>query len=155
MKWLGFLSRSFSLGRVLGYGSIVVAGAFAAGVWVGTEWQQGRQAQAQVAAQEDAQDEADRIDEHRHQVSTEYETDRARRQAAALEAEEELREFIESRPDLWDCDIGADGLRLIRSWDAAGSGQNPGEPADAVPDAAAQPEGGRGPLPDAEHENED
>lgn len=152
MKWLGFLSRSFSLGRVLGYGSIVVAGAFAAGVWVGTEWQQGRQAQATLDAQAEAQDEAERITEHQDEQAIEYERDRSRREAAARETDRELDAFIDARPGLWDCDIGPGGLQLIRRWDAAGTGGDPAEPADAMPDAAAEPEKRRAAVSDAEHE---
>jgi hypothetical protein len=152
MKWLGFLSRTFSLGRILGYGSIVVAGAFAAGVWVGTEWEQGQQAQDTLEQQEDAQDEADRISEHQEDQAAEYERDRARREAAAREADRELDTFLESRPGLADCDIGPGGLRLIRRWDAAGTGGDLAEPTNAVPDAAAEPEKRRAAVSDAEPE---
>lgn len=139
MKWLGFLSRTFSLGRILAYGSIAVAAAFAAGTWTGSEWQQGRQAQALLEEQADARVEADRISDHQAEQASSYERDRERRAAAARRADRDLAAWLDTRPDLWDCDIGDRGLQLIRRWDAAGTGGDSGEPDDAVPDAAAQP----------------
>lgn len=136
MKWIN-LTRVFPLASVLKVVVPVVLAVYAFGVWTGIQWQSGRQAQATLAQREIDQQQADAATAQRQSAGVAYEQRRAERQRQRPIRDADLRAYLEARPDLWDCDIGSDGLRVIRSWDSAAAGADPAGAAQRLPDAAA------------------
>lgn len=152
MKWLA-LTRVFRLGSILKVALPTAAALMAGAFWAGVQWQAGRTAQAELKIVQADQAEDARARAVQHQVSADYEGRRADRVEGARISDAELRAFIADRPDLWDCDVGHDGLRLIWRWYAPG-GRDSREPAAALPEpagadqqppagAAGRTEGGR------------
>lgn len=138
MKWLA-MTRVFRLGSILKFALPAAAALMAAAFWAGVQWQEGRQAQATLRVISTEQEDADRVTAHQHQAAVDYESRRAERAETRRVTDAELRGFIEARPDLWGCDVGADGLRLIRSWDAPAARADPAESSDPVSNTAAKP----------------
>lgn len=138
MKWLA-LTRVFRLGSILRV-AVPAALALSAGAfWAGQQWQAGRQAQTTLRVIEAQQTSADLQTAHRHQAAADYERRRSERAQARHITDADLRAWVDARPDLWACDIGADGLRLIRSWAAPGARPDTAEPAGRLPDPTAEP----------------
>ena len=137
MKWLA-MTRVFRLGSILKVAVpgclALMAGAF----WAGAQWQDGRHAQQALRTVERRAVEQARVVSHQQAEAAGYEQRRADRSAARPIADAELRRFTAARTDLWDCDIGDDGLRLIRSWTVPARAAAR-ESDDPVSDAAAQP----------------
>jgi hypothetical protein len=135
MKWLA-LTRVFRLGSILKVCVPLALGLLAAGFWTGQQWQAGRQAQAELERVEGEIASQDQADEAARTESASFEQRRSERLRMGRITDAELRAFIADRPELWDCDIGDDGLRLIESWSAP------------LSPAAAESDGGlRGPAP--------
>lgn len=136
MKWLA-LTRVFRLGSILKFAVPAALALSAGGFWAGQQWQAGRQAQNTLRVIAAEQATADQQTAHRHQAAADYEQRRTDRTTARHLRDAELRAYLAARPDLWGCDVGADGLRLIRSWAAHGARPDTAEPDRTVPDAAA------------------
>lgn len=141
MKWLT-MTRVFRLGSILKIAVPAAAALMAGAFWAGVQFQEGRQARATLADRDAEQATVSRTVEHRSEVSSDYEQRRAERDAQRRLSDAELRLFIAASPDLWDCDIGADGLRLIRSWVEAGARPATGQPDHPVSNPA-EPAGHR------------
>lgn len=135
MKWLA-MTRVFRLGSILKIAVPAAAALIAGAFWAGVQFQEGRQARATLADLDAEQADVIRTIEHRHEVATDYEQRRSDRESQRRISDAELRLFIAASPDLWDCDIGADGLRLIRSWVEAGARPAAGEPDHPVSNTA-------------------
>ena len=136
MKWLA-MSRVFRLGSILKFAVPAAAVFAAAAFWAGQQWQSGRHAQQELRETRQQQVEQVRVIEHQRQEAAGYEARREQRREAARISDRDLRAFVDRHPDLWDCDIGDDGLRLIRSWDRAAA--DPAESFDPVSDSDAKP----------------
>jgi hypothetical protein len=135
MKWLA-MTRVFRMGSILRVVVPLILAVFAGGVWTGKQWQEGRQAQAELKVIEEQADARDQVIDLQQAESAGYEQRRAVRDGSRRISDAELRAFIADRPELWVCDIGDDGLRLIESWSAPRAGRA-GEPDRALPAAAA------------------
>lgn len=134
MKWLA-MTRVFRLGSILKVAVPAAAALMVAAFLAGQQWQSGRQAQQDLRETRQQQARHDRLADHQHQEAVGYEQRRADRAEASRLTDAELRAFIAARPDLWGCDVGDDGLRIIRRWiepDPAA-----GEPDRPVSDTAA------------------
>ena len=153
MKWLKALAIPSKLARgsVLKWGGLLLAIVLGFGFWLGMEFQKGRHALIELAETRAEQRQTARVQAHQDEVSAEYEQGRVEREARARITDAELEAFIASRPDLWNCDIGADGLRIIESWSAPAAGQSD----DTVPASGAA--AGRRPdtALDGEHQGAD
>jgi hypothetical protein len=122
-RWLGIARW----GRALTLLATLAAASAATGFWAGVQWQDGRVAQQTLRSERQAARSAEEA-AAAHVASTE----RIHRQFR--ETDSELAALLGARPELWDCDIGDDGLRLIQRWDQIGTARGAQTP---LPDAAA------------------
>lgn len=126
-----------SVGRVAAFVVPLAALVATGGFFSGREWEQGRQAQRELRAQEivdaDEQTEVERL----RAIAQSFEETLARQRAREQRAQAELDSYLADRPGLSECGLDADGLSLWRSWSEPASAA--GESDAAVPEDPAGP----------------
>lgn len=116
------------------YAALLLAGLFtgSVGAWKVQSWRYGALLhERDVAAQRDTMKRIDRIDE----AATSHEDFKAKEDIRYVERIKVVREIVE-RPVYRNTCVDPDGLRLINS---AIRGEDPGQPAPAVPGPARTP----------------
>lgn len=125
-RWLGIIRWGRALTVIVTLCTATAVGGF----WAGSEWEVGRAAKETLKVERVATARGESASAAHAQRTDEIRT-------GFMEADRDLSTFIRARSDLWDCDVGDDGLQLIRSWDAIGTGAARG-PAPSLPDTPAR-----------------